>query len=75
MKSHPKGNDGIKGPVELMHRVKIAHSFSVCVKPVPLYYFKLAYVVIRMAVKNFSKPVFKNGESGRFNQSLLMKSS
>ena len=35
-----------KGPVRLIKRVKIAHSFLVCVKSVPLYQFKLAYVVL-----------------------------
>ena len=29
--------------------------FTVCVKSVPLYHFKLAYVVLRMAVKEFFK--------------------
>ena len=34
-----------KGPVKLIQRVKIAHSiFTVCVKSVPLYHFKLAWV-------------------------------
>ena len=40
--------------------------FSVCVKSVPLYHFKFAYVVLDMA-KNFSGPICKNGEIGRFN--------
>ena len=35
-----------KGPVNLIERVKIAHSFSVCVKSVPGYHFKLAYVIV-----------------------------
>ena len=35
---------------------------------------KLAYVVLQMAVNNFSKSTSKNGEIGRFNRSLLMKS-
>ena len=38
--------------------------FTVCVKSVPLYDFKLAYVVLHMAVKD---PTSKNGEIGRFN--------
>ena len=41
-----------KGPVELIKRVKIAHSFfTVCVQSVPRYQFKLAYVVVQMVVK------------------------
>ena len=57
-----------------MQCVKIAHSFLVCVKFVPLYYFKLAYVVLHMTVKEFFKPTSKNGEIGRFNRSLLIES-
>ena len=34
--------------------------FTVFVKSVPLYHFKLAYVVLHMAVKTFSKPTSKN---------------
>ena len=48
--------------------------FTVCVKYVPLYHFKLAYVIIHMAVKEFLKPTSKNGETGRFNWSLLKES-
>ena len=40
---------------------------TVCVKSVPLYHFKLAYVVLHVAVKKLSKPTFNNGEIGRFN--------
>ena len=40
---------------------------TVCVKSVPLYHFKLAYVVLHLAVKELSKPTFNNGEIGRFN--------
>ena len=29
--------------------------FTVCVKSVPLHHFKLAYVVLRMAIKEFFK--------------------
>ena len=36
-----------------MQRVKIAHSFLVCVKSVPRYHFKPAYVFLQMAVKEF----------------------
>ena len=48
--------DSSKGPVKLIKRVKIAHSlfiFTVCVKSVPRYHFKLAYVVLQIAVKEF----------------------
>ena len=45
-----------------------------CVKSVPLYYFGLVCVVLHMAVKKFFKHASKNGEIGRFNRSLLMKS-
>ena len=44
--------------------------FTVCVKSVLLYHFKLAYV--HMAVKEFfGSPISKNGKIGRFNQSYL----
>ena len=39
-----------KGHVKLIKRVKIAHSFLVCVRSVPHYHFKLAYVILQMAV-------------------------
>ena len=55
-----------KGPVKLIKRVKIAQSFLVCVRSVPPYRFKLAYVILQMAVKNFSKPTSKNGDMGPF---------
>ena len=42
-----------KGPVKLIQRVKITHSFLVCVKSVPRYHFKFAYVVLQMVVKEF----------------------
>ena len=48
--------------------------FTVCVKSVPLYHFKLGYVALHLAVKEFSKPTYTNGEIGRFNRSLLMES-
>ena len=42
--------------------------FIVCDKSVLLYHFKLAYVVLQMAVKEFfAKPTSKNVEIGRFN--------
>ena len=56
-----------RGPVKLIQRVKIGHSFLVSVKSVPLYHFKLAYVVLHMAVKEFFKPTHKKGKIGPFN--------
>ena len=41
--------------------------FTVCVKSVPHYHFKLAYVILQMAVKEFSKPTSKYGDIGHFN--------
>ena len=41
--------------------------FTVCVKSVPLYNFKLVHVVLQMAVKEFSEASSKNGEIGHFN--------
>ena len=55
-----------KGPVKLMQRVKIAHSFSVCVPSVPRYHFKLAYVVLNIAVKEFFETHFLKWRSGSF---------
>ena len=40
-----------KGPVKLIQRVKIAHSFLKFVSSLFHYYIKLAYVVLHMAVK------------------------
>ena len=58
-----KLNNTEKGPVKLMQRVKIPHSFfTVCFKSVLVYHFELAYVVLHMAVKEFLKPTFKNGK-------------
>ena len=48
----------LKGPVKLIKRVRIAHSFLVCVKSVPRYHFKLAYVILQMAVKEFFETHF-----------------
>ena len=42
-------------------------NFTICVKSAPLYHFKFGYVVLHMAVKDFSKPTSENGEIGRFN--------
>ena len=49
------GASSFKGPVELVKRVKIAHSFSQSGKSVPRYHFKLAY---EMAVKEFFETHF-----------------
>ena len=48
--------------------------FTVCVKPIPLYRFKLAYVFLSNCQRIFRNPLFKNGETDRFNQSLLIES-
>ena len=57
-----------KGPVKLMKRVKIAHSFlqlvsnqfHVIVLSFPMYFYK-------WLSKNFSTPTSKNGDIGHFN--------
>ena len=54
----PQLSKCLKGPVKLIKRVKIAHSFLVCVKSVPRYHFKLAYVILQMAVKEFFETHF-----------------
>ena len=41
--------------------------FTVCVKSVPLYHFKIAYVVLHTAVKELFEPTSISGEIGRFN--------
>ena len=46
----------VKASVKLMQRVKIAH--FLCVKSVALYHFKIAYVVLHMAVKEFFETHF-----------------
>ena len=48
-----------KGPVKLIKQVKTAHSFLACVKSVPPYHFKLAYVILQMAVKEFLETHFQ----------------
>ena len=60
--------------MKLIQRVKIAHTVLVFVKSVPLHHFKLAYVVLHKAVKEFFETTFKNEEIGRFNRSLLTES-
>ena len=46
---------------------------TVCVKSVPRYHLKLAYVVLQMVVKEFLKPTSKNGEIGGFNWSFTYR--
>ena len=41
--------------------------FTVCVRSVLLYHFKVVYVVLHMVVKEFLKSTSKNGEIGCFN--------
>ena len=41
--------------------------FTVCVKLVLLYHFKLAYVFLHIAAKKFFEPTSISGEIGRFN--------
>ena len=68
-------NEQRKRLLKLLQRVKIIYSFSQFVSNLfQIYHFKLAYVVLHMAVKNFSKPTSKNGEISRFNRSLLKES-
>ena len=40
--------------------------FTVCVKAVPLYHFKLAYVVLDMTVKEFFETHFKTWRNRPF---------
>ena len=57
-----------KGPVKLIKRVKnSSFIFTLGVRSVPHYHFKLAYVILQMAVKKFSKLTFKKGDMGHFN--------
>ena len=58
-----------------MQWMQIAHSFLRSVSNLfPLFHFKLTYVVLHMAVKDFSKPTSKNGEMSSFDLFLLMES-
>ena len=65
-----------KAPVKLIQWVKIAHSFFVCVKSVPLYKFLKACLCSSTNGCQiiFLKPTSKNGEICRFNRSLLTES-
>ena len=64
-----------KGPVKLIKRVKIAHSFlrsvsnqfHVIILSLPMYFYK-------WLSKIFLKTTSKNGEMSRFNRSLLIQS-
>ena len=59
---------GIKGPVKLIQWVKIPHSLLQHVSNLFNYHFKLAYVILHMAVKEFfEKPTSEHGEIDRFN--------
>ena len=64
-----------KGPIKLIKRVKIAHSFVQYVSNqfhiIILSLFMLFY---KWLSKNFSKTTSKNGEIGRSNRSLLIES-
>ena len=63
------------GPVELMQQVKMAHSLLQSVSN--LFYFIILSLPMQFHMwlsKNFSKPTSKNGETGRFNRSLLIES-
>ena len=48
----------IKGPVKLIKRVLSSFIFTVCVKSVPRYHFKLAYVILQMAVNKLFETQF-----------------
>ena len=48
--------------------------FTVCVKAVACYHFKLAMKFFISLPKHFSKPTSESGEIGRFNRSLLTES-
>ena len=53
--------------------------FTICIKSIEPYYFKLAYVVLHVAIKQFFHAhththTSKNGEVSRFTRSLLMES-
>ena len=45
--------------------------FTVCVKSVPRHYFKLAYVILQMAVKEVFESTSRNGEIGCFSRLYL----
>ena len=74
-KHYSKGNHTSENPMPRQERTCQANQagenssfiFTVCVKSVPHYHFKLAYVILQMAVKEFSKTTSKNVEIGRFN--------
>ena len=64
----PSGRFLSKGPVEANQAGEnSSFIFTVCVKSVPRYHFKLAYVILQMAVKEFLIPTSKNGYIGHFN--------
>ena len=58
-----------------MCRKSPCENSSFCVESVALYYFKLAYVVLHMSVKElFKKNTSKMREIGHLNRSLLIES-
>ena len=63
-------NSNNKGPVKLILRVKIAHSFSQSVSN--LFHFIILSLYIWVS-KDSSEPTSKNGEIGRFNRSSLIE--
>ena len=65
-----------KGPVKLINTVgeNSSFTFTVCVKSVPHYHFKVACIVLQIAVNEVFETHSKNGEIGHINQSLLAES-
>ena len=57
------------GQIKFGTRLRLSHDRHGLFKSVPLYPFKLTYVVVHMAVKEFSEPTSKNREVGRLNWS------
>ena len=57
-----------KGPVQLIKRVKIAHSFLQCVSDqFHVIVLSLPMLFYKWLSKNFSKPTSKDGYMGHFN--------
>ena len=64
-----------KGPVKLIKRVKIAHSFLQSVSDqFHVIILNLSGSFYKWLSKKFSKPTSKDEEIGRFNRSLLKES-
>ena len=66
-------NTQLKGPLKTMQRVKIAHSFLQSVKSVLRYHFKIASVVLRMAVKELFETHFQKWRNGPFSRPLFIE--